>query len=65
MAKKPAKSAAQQQRERIYKGLRSWLVPPNPQTARVVNITTHRVARVRHARLVAARIGADPRWFDL
>jgi hypothetical protein len=67
MAKKPKKSAEQQQRERIYKGLRSWLMPPNPQPARVINITeapSRHVAtraRLRHAQLATARIGADPR----
>jgi hypothetical protein len=65
MAKKPKKSAVQQQRERIYKGLRSWLIPPDLQP--VINITVapsrHGAtnARQRHAQLVAARIGADPR----
>jgi hypothetical protein len=63
MAKKSKKSSEQQQRERIYKGLRSWLGPPYPRPVRVINITTHGAARARqqHARLAAARIGADPR----
>jgi len=68
MAKKPKKSAVQQQRERIYKGLRSWLVPPDPQPVRVINITVapsnYRVARAcrRHAQLTAARTVTDPRF---
>jgi hypothetical protein len=67
MAKKPKKSAVQQQRERIYKGLRSWLMLPKPQPVRVTNITVvpskHIAtrARRRHAQLVVARFGADPR----
>jgi len=66
MAKKRKKSAVQQQRERIYKGLRSWLMP-NPQPVRVININVapsqHIAtrARQRHAQLATARIGADPR----
>jgi hypothetical protein len=61
MTKKPKKSAMQQQRERIYKGLRSWLMAPNPHPVRVINISAAKTrARRLHARLAAARTGADP-----
>jgi hypothetical protein len=66
MAKKPNKSAIQQQRERIYKGLRSWLMPPDfqPYVSKIPVVPSkYRVARARqiHARLAVARFGADPR----
>jgi hypothetical protein len=64
MAKKPKKSAAQQQRERIYKGLRSWLMAPDPDDPGVSKMPmapSVTKARQRHAKLATARIGADPR----
>jgi len=65
MTKKPKKRDPQ--RARIYRGLRNWLVAPNPARMRVTKLTAMSPkqcatrARERQAQLAAARIGADPR----